>query len=327
MDASELIERLELKPLGFEGGYYRETYRSASRGDFGQLYDGLRSGGTAIFYLLTPNNRSLLHRLRTDEVYHFYSGDPVELLNLHPEGTHEQVRLGSDILAGDRVQYVVPAGHWQGSELIAGGRYALMGTTMSPGFELADFELGRRRDILASYPNETLRSVIERLTPNILETSNLELTAATRDLLHAEEQSFEALCAGLGAQSGSTDGAHLAIHRSSPLESLTAAGNQGVWYVVERHHRSFLGWMRYVRSRDNRHQIFLDWRFSSNASAADEALQALLERAFSDDATTSIVLEGQMIEREAVLLTSMGWTETQNSQSPSSRMYSKDQLS
>src|SRR5687767_7350802 len=108
LSASELIAMLGLKPLPQEGGYYRETYRSADR------LPGGKSAGTAIYYLLTPDTCSVLHRLPTDEVYHFYLGDPVELLVLGPVGG-EVVTLGSDIAARQVPQYVVPARRWQGS--------------------------------------------------------------------------------------------------------------------------------------------------------------------------------------------------------------------
>ena len=145
MTASEIIDLLQLKPLPLEGGYYRETYRAAQR------IPGGKSAGTAIYYLLTPDTCSLLHRLPTDEIYHFYLGDPVELLLLGKSG--EIVTLGSDLLAGQRSQFVVEAGCWQGSVLREGGAFALMGTTMAPGFDFSDYEAGERTVLLASYPD------------------------------------------------------------------------------------------------------------------------------------------------------------------------------
>src|SRR5437762_8828641 len=151
--AEDVIALLGLQPLSREGGYYRETYRSADRLPGGSLarFPRGKSAGTAIYYLLTPDTCSALHRLPSDEVYHFYLGDPVELLLLHPEGG-EVVTLGGDLTAGQRPQFVVPAGTWQGSCLAAGGQFALMGTTMAPGFEFSDYEGGDREALLKSYP-------------------------------------------------------------------------------------------------------------------------------------------------------------------------------
>lgn len=141
MTAAEVIALLHLVSLPGEGGYYRETYRSGHNGDFAG-YVGPRAAGTAIYYLLTPDQHSRLHLLPGDEVYHFYLGDPVELLLLHGDGRGEVIVLGPDLRAGQVVQALVPGGTWQGSRLRPGGAWALLGTTMSPGFEFADFCAG-----------------------------------------------------------------------------------------------------------------------------------------------------------------------------------------
>lgn len=166
MTAAEIIACLGLRPLPIEGGYYRETYRAEESLDASALpprYPGARALSTGIYYLLTPDTFSALHRLRSDEIYHFYLGDPVELLLLFPDGRGERRRLGSDLRIGERPQLVVPAGAWQGSRLAPGGSVALLGTTVAPGFELADFEAGSRSPLLAAYPD--FRSEIEALTP------------------------------------------------------------------------------------------------------------------------------------------------------------------
>lgn len=152
--AQQLIAALGLAPLPMEGGYYRETYRSSvslSPGSLPSQYQGgeaeprPRAASTAIYYLLSPDTCSRMHRLPTDEVFHFYLGDPVEMLQLEPRtGTGKVHLLGSDVLGEQQVQVVVPAGVWQGSRLLPGGRFALMGTTMAPGFEFSDFEPGDR---------------------------------------------------------------------------------------------------------------------------------------------------------------------------------------
>jgi predicted cupin superfamily sugar epimerase len=146
LSAEEIIELLDLRPLPREGGWYRETYRSDLHLPAATLAprhpDG-RDAATAIYYLLTPDTCSALHRLQSDEVFHFYLGDPVEMLQLDPAaGTGRVVVLGTDLLAGHRPQVVVPRLTWQGSRLLPGGAFALMGTAVAPGFDFADYEHG-----------------------------------------------------------------------------------------------------------------------------------------------------------------------------------------
>jgi hypothetical protein len=93
-----------------------------------------------------------MHRLRSDEIFHFYSGDPVEMLQLWPDGSGRVVILGSDILNGMQPQVVIPRGVWQGARLLKNGKFALLGATVSPAFEFADYESGRRDELIRSYP-------------------------------------------------------------------------------------------------------------------------------------------------------------------------------
>lgn len=153
--ASELMRILDLRPLPEEGGFFAETYRSSETIDARELqrgHTGLRSLATAIYYLLTPTSFSSLHKLPGDEMFHFYAGDPVELLELFPDGSARTVRLGPDVQNGMKFQHVVPGGVWQGSRLVDGGEYALLGTTMSPGFDYADFVKGDREKLVQKYP-------------------------------------------------------------------------------------------------------------------------------------------------------------------------------
>ncbi len=153
--AAEVIALLHLKPLPLEGGFYRETYRASARLP-GEPSPSL---STAIYYLLTPDTCSALHRLPTDEVYHFYLGGPVELLMLLPSGASQVVVLGNDLQAGQQPQWVVPAGVWQGSRLLPGADFALLGTTMAPGFEFSDYEAGAREPLLNAYADQSARIV------------------------------------------------------------------------------------------------------------------------------------------------------------------------
>jgi predicted cupin superfamily sugar epimerase len=153
--ANDLIRILQLQPHPREGGYFRETYRATETMAAPHLpsrYQGQRCHSTAIYYLLTPTTFSALHRLQSDEIFHFYSGDPVRMLQLQPDGTGRTVLLGRDVLQGQSPQVIVPCGVWQGSLLEPGGAYALLGCTVAPGFEYADYETGRRDELLRAYP-------------------------------------------------------------------------------------------------------------------------------------------------------------------------------
>lgn len=156
LTAERVISLLNLTPHPSEGGYFVETYRAGDEIPESCLprgYAGARSFSTAIYYLLTPDSSSALHRLKADEVFHHYIGDPVEMLQLSPDGSGRIVTLGPDLLSGMRPQVTVPGGVWQGARLRDGGRFALLGTTVSPGFDFADYEPGRRETLIAAYPH------------------------------------------------------------------------------------------------------------------------------------------------------------------------------
>jgi hypothetical protein len=163
MTADEIRRLLGLAPHP-EGGYFRETYRAAEtlpRAALPARYAGDRAVSTAIYYLLTPDTFSALHRLASDEVFHFYAGDPVDMLLLR-DGGGEVLTLGSDLAAGMQPQVVVPAGVWQGARLRAGGAWALLGTTVAPGFDFADYETGARAALQRAWPD--LADAIASLT-------------------------------------------------------------------------------------------------------------------------------------------------------------------
>jgi len=150
--ASEIIERLQLVPLTIESGYFRETYRAPLMLPAGALptdYGGQRNASTCIYYLLTPETFSAIHRVRSDEIFHFYAGDPVEMLQLWPTGKAKVITIHNDLAPGYEPQVVVPAGVWQGCRLVPGGEWALLRCTVAPGFDYADFELAKRADMLA----------------------------------------------------------------------------------------------------------------------------------------------------------------------------------
>jgi hypothetical protein len=150
MTAADVVRALQLQPHPVEGGHFRETHR-----------DGF---GTAIYYLLAAAAVSELHRLPGAEVFHWYAGDPVLQLHLHPGGRAETHALGNDLSAGQVPQLVVPGGVWQGSHPLPGPHgWTLLGATMAPGFRYEDYETGKRADLTAGWPG--LDGLIAWLTP------------------------------------------------------------------------------------------------------------------------------------------------------------------
>lgn len=165
LSADEIIRKLNLQPHPKEGGFFRETYRAAESMAASALparYGSARAHGTCIYYLLTPGTFSALHRLQSDEIFHFYLGSPVEMLQLMPDGSGRTILLGHDLTTGQAPQVVVPRGVWQGSILIPGGDFALLGCTVAPGFEYVDYEHGDRAALQAAYPD--FKAMIARLT-------------------------------------------------------------------------------------------------------------------------------------------------------------------
>jgi len=161
----EIIKTLKLRPLPEEGGFYVETYKSPIElppDITSPPYDGTRPAGTAIYYLLTPDTFSALHRLPSDEIFHFYLGDPIELLELSTDGRGGVVRLGQDLFGDMKLQHVVKSGTWQGSRLASGGSFALLGVTVAPGFSFRDYEAGRRDQLVDLYPD--FENLIRELT-------------------------------------------------------------------------------------------------------------------------------------------------------------------
>jgi uncharacterized protein len=156
--AKQIIKKLNLKPLPNEGGYYRQTYKSKTKFPaklFGIAADSTtrRHLSTAIYFLITPESFSALHRLKSDEVFHFYAGDPVNMIQITNSGALSQFVLGPDIFNNQSPQLVVPKGTWQALKLKPGGQWSLLGTTVAPGFTFTDFELADRTHLLRQFPN------------------------------------------------------------------------------------------------------------------------------------------------------------------------------
>ncbi len=155
MNAQSIIDKLGLTPLSIEGGYFYETYRSEEiipQDALDSRYGGGRATSTAIYYLLTPDTISRLHRLKSDEIFHFYAGDSVEMLQLEPDGSHRLIIIGNDLDADQQPQVIAPRGVWQGCRLVKGGSWALMGTTVAPAFDYADYETPDIEALAAQYP-------------------------------------------------------------------------------------------------------------------------------------------------------------------------------
>ena len=174
MSAEAWIARLAMRPHP-EGGYYAETYRAphlvrpVQGGHEAMLASGQgeksRAASSAIYFLLIGSQISALHRIRSDELWHFYSGSALTVSAIDPEGELTHYQLGTDFEAGERFQHCVPAGCWFGARLRqpAPDAYALVGCTVAPAFDFADFELAERHALLGLYPQHA--ALIGSLTP------------------------------------------------------------------------------------------------------------------------------------------------------------------
>jgi len=171
-NADYWIEKLRLLPHP-EGGYYRETYRSTEtlgRSSLPGRFSGDRAVSTAIYFLIKEGGPSVFHRIRSDEIWHFYAGSAVTIHLLEEGRGGSSAQLGPDPDRGDLLQFCVPALSWFGAEVSTPGGYALVGCTVSPGFDFADFELGERSDLLSLFPEA--HGIIEKLTPSKVSDQN-----------------------------------------------------------------------------------------------------------------------------------------------------------
>ncbi|HEV2066447.1 MAG TPA: cupin domain-containing protein [Thermomicrobiales bacterium] len=161
LTAEELIDLLDLEPLPIEGGFFRQTYVVHGHPELGSADPQV----SAIFYLVTPEAYSALHRLRYDEMFHFYLGDPCSMIVCDQSGTLDRITLGHEVRDHQQVQQLVPAGSWQGLRLRDGGRFALLGTTMSPGFRPDAFELAAITDV-DGFASDVRESLLPFLAPS-----------------------------------------------------------------------------------------------------------------------------------------------------------------
>lgn len=162
--AAYWIERLHLARHP-EGGWFRETYRAAEAIPEGSLparFRGERAFSTAIHFLLERDDCSALHRLKSDEMWHFYDGSPLTVHVIAPDGRYLPILLGHEPEEGEQFQAAVPAGCWFGAEVAGPGDFALVGCTVAPGFDFGDFEMGRHRDLTELFPQHG--ALIRRLT-------------------------------------------------------------------------------------------------------------------------------------------------------------------
>ena len=171
--AQYLKEKLNLSELPGEGGYYKETYRSDKTIILPSETDGERSISTSIYYLLDGTQFSAFHRLKSDEIWHFYIGSSVTLYIINKIENLSEVKLGSNIEKGDLFQILIRAGCWFAATVNDISSYALLGCTVSPGFDYLDFELGDREKLIKRYPQH--RSIIEKLTRT--QVNNLNRTS------------------------------------------------------------------------------------------------------------------------------------------------------
>lgn len=163
MNSTEYIKTLNLIPHP-EGGYYRETYRSSIQLSSNSGIEGLedRNLSTGIYFLLEQHNFSAFHRIRSDEMWHFYAGDPLEVIELTEQSGVLITRLGPMASGGQGYQHVVPANRWFASRVAKGGNFSLCGCTVAPGFDFRDFEMANRQGLLEAFPDA--RDLIMALT-------------------------------------------------------------------------------------------------------------------------------------------------------------------
>ena len=164
MTVETLVKELDLLPHP-EGGYYKETYRSEGKITQSCLsldFKGDRNMATGIYFLIEKGNFSALHKIKSDETWHFYYGDALEVIEINEQGNLTITQIGSNILKGETFQYTVKADTWFGSRVSDNGNFSLVGCTVYPGFDFNDFELANREVLIKLFPNH--KNIITELT-------------------------------------------------------------------------------------------------------------------------------------------------------------------
>jgi predicted cupin superfamily sugar epimerase len=164
MTVEILVKALDLMPHP-EGGYYKETYRSPvklSQQCLPSDFSGERNIATGIYFLIEKGNFSALHKIKSDETWHFYAGDALEVIEIDESGNLKITAIGPDMLKGHTFQYTVKANTWFGSRVSAGGNFSLVGCTVYPGFDFNDFEMAERSVLVKQFPHN--KSIITELT-------------------------------------------------------------------------------------------------------------------------------------------------------------------
>lgn len=164
MKVNDYVTQLKLQPHP-EGGYYRETYRSSegiAASGLPNRFEGERSFATAIYFLIEKGNFSALHRIKSDETWHFYAGDALEVIELDEQGNLILTRVGPHLNKGEVFQYTVKAGRWFGSRVAGEGLFSLVGCTVSPGFDFRDFEMAKCEELVKSFPQH--EALIRQMT-------------------------------------------------------------------------------------------------------------------------------------------------------------------
>lgn len=164
MTVETLVKELHLLPHP-EGGYYKETYRSEgviSNSCLSSDFKGDRNMATGIYFLIEKGNFSALHKIKSDETWHFYYGDALEVIEIDEQGNLIVTKIGSNLSNGETFQYTVKANTWFGSRVSEGGSFSLVGCTVYPGFDFIDFELADRNILINTFPH--LKNLITELT-------------------------------------------------------------------------------------------------------------------------------------------------------------------
>ena len=153
-EIQKIAKKLQLLPHP-EGGFYRENYRcnlEIPQNILGKEFSGSRNASTCIYFMLTSDSFSAFHRIKQDEIWHFYRGSTLNLYLISQDGELSIIKIGNDILNNETPQYVVPAGYWFAAEVIEQNAYSLVGCTVAPGFDFADFELAEKEKLCDLFP-------------------------------------------------------------------------------------------------------------------------------------------------------------------------------